>query len=163
MTSSDETDARFEDGAERALNLGALDGEDLGVLSALAQDAVFPVTEMRWNARQRRFALLLNRFRWEDLPAAQRRARRPERVQSLLVIDHVLNVASSGLDRSDKDVILSLLSIGFDGDADAGGDVTLVLAGDGAVKLTVEALEVSLKDVTRPYLAPSGKAPVHPE
>jgi hypothetical protein len=39
--------------------------------------------------------------------------------------------------------------------------VILTLAGDGAIRLSVEALEVSLKDVTRPYRAPSGKVPQH--
>lgn len=156
-------DARFEDGAGRPLNLGALDAEDLSVISALAQDAVFPATEMRWEPRRRRFALLLNRFRWEDLPLSARSSRKPERVQALLVIENVLGVASSGVDRADRDLVLSLLSIGFEGTPEAGGEVTLTLAGDGALKLAVEALDLTLKDVTRPYLAPSGKAPVHPE
>ena len=49
------TDARFEDGREAPLNLGALDAEDLEVLSSLAQDAVFPVTEMRWDRKAARF------------------------------------------------------------------------------------------------------------
>jgi hypothetical protein len=40
--------------------------------------------------------------------------------------------------------------------------VILTLAGDGALALEVEALEVTLKDVTRPYAAPSGHAPGHP-
>jgi hypothetical protein len=44
---------------------------------------------------------------------------------------------------------------------DGTGVLTLVLAGDGAVALEVEALDVTLQDVTRPYLAPSGKAPDH--
>ncbi|MEL6416944.1 MAG: DUF2948 family protein, partial [Pseudomonadota bacterium] len=44
---------------------------------------------------------------------------------------------------------------------DAAGQVLLTLAGDGAIRLEVEALEVTLKDVTRPYRAPSGKAPDH--
>ena len=35
-------DARFEDGREAPLNLGALDADDLKVISSLAQDAVFP-------------------------------------------------------------------------------------------------------------------------
>jgi hypothetical protein len=39
--------------------------------------------------------------------------------------------------------------------------VTLVLAGDGAVRVEVEALEVTLHDVTKPYIAPSGKKPAH--
>ncbi|KIC35768.1 DUF2948 family protein [Leisingera sp. ANG-M7] len=155
------TDASFEDGREAPLNLGALEGEDLKVLSSLLQDAVLPVTEMTWRASERRFALLVNRFRWEDRDAAERRGRSYERVQSLLVIDNVLGVSSQGVDRKDKDVILSLLSITFEPGEDGAGQVLLTLAGDGALRLSVEALEVSLRDVTRPYQAPSGKAPDH--
>ncbi len=66
------TDARFEDGGERPLNLGAQDADDLGVISALVQDAVFPITEMSFRRGKRQFALLLNRFRWEDRDAAER-------------------------------------------------------------------------------------------
>ena len=33
--------------------------------------------------------------------------------------------------------------------------------GDGAIRARVEALEVTLKDVTRPYRAPSGHVPDH--
>lgn len=145
------------------MNLGALDPEDLGVLASLLQDAVFPVTEMKWDRTNRRFALLVNRFRWEDQTAAERRQRGYERVQSLIVVENVLKVASLGIDRSDKDVILSLLDLTFDPGEDEAGTVLFTLAGDGAIRLEVEALELSLRDVTRPYLAPSGKAPEHPE
>lgn len=154
-------DATFEEGGEAPLNLGALSGEDLQVISSLTQDAVFPVTEMRWQAGQQRFALLLNRFRWEDSDAAEARGRAYERVQSLLVIDNVLKVSSQGIDRSDGDVILSLLEVSFEPGEDGTGHVLLTLAGDGGIRLAVEALEVSLRDVTRPYQAPSGKAPGH--
>ncbi len=154
-------DARFEDGGEAPLNLGALDGEDLAVLSALAQDAVFPATEMQWRPGERRFALLINRFRWEDAPKAERRSRPVERVQTVLVVDNVLGVASQGIDRRDGDTVLSLLSVTFEPGEDGDGHVLLTLAGDGAIRLKVEALEVTLKDVTRPYKAPSGKAPTH--
>ncbi|MBC7164752.1 MAG: DUF2948 family protein [Roseovarius sp.] len=151
-------DATFEEGREAPLNLGALDAQDLQVISSLAQDAVFPATEMRWAAKDRRFALLVNRFRWED---AARERHGPERVQSLLVVDNVLGVASQGIDRADRDAVLSLLAIGFEPTGDGAGHLVLTLAGDGAIRLDVEALEVSLKDVTRPYRAPSGKVPQH--
>lgn len=151
-------DARFEDASETPLNLGALEPDDLTVISALVQDAVFPVTEMSWHAHQRRFVLLLNRFRWED---AGRATHGPERVQALLVVDNVLRVASQGIDRGERDMILSLLSITFEPGEDAAGHVLLTLAGDGAIRLEVEALEVALRDVTRPYVAPSGKMPTH--
>lgn len=151
-------DARFEDGREAPLNLGALGPEDLQIIAALTQDAVFPVTEMAWRARKRQFALLINRFRWED---RGRDRQRPERVQSLLLFDNVLRVASQGVDRRDRDMVLSLLSIDWQAGADGTGDIALTLAGDGAIRLSVEALEVTLRDVTRPYAAPSGKVPGH--
>lgn len=154
-------DARFEDGGERPLYLQALSVDDLQVISALLQDAVFPVTEMAWRPRTRRFALLLNRFRWEDVPAAQRRGRAFERVQAVVDFGDVLKVSSQGVDRADKDMILSLLSIAFEPGDDGAGRVILTLAGDGAIALDVECLDVTLKDVTRPYIAPSHKAPEH--
>ena len=156
-------DATFEDGREAPLYLGALDPEDLQVIASLVQDAVFPITEMTWRPVERRFALLVNRFRWEDLDAAQTRNRAVERVQSLIVVVQVLGVASQGIERSDPDMILSLLSINFELGDDGAGVVLMTLAGDGAIRLEVEALEVSLKDVTRPYFAPSKKVPDHPE
>ena len=151
-------DARFEDGGEHPLNLGALEVDDLEVLSALAQDAVFPIIEMRYEAKARRFALLVNRFRWEDKGLERHK---PERVQALLVFDNVLGVASQGVDRSDADLVLSLLSVTWEAGEDGAGDIILTLAGDGAIKLSCEALEASLKDVTRPYVAPSRKVPDH--
>jgi len=155
------SDARFEDGRERPLNLGAYEAEDLEVISSLVQDAVFPVTEMSWRASARRFAILMNRFRWEDRVAAERRGRAYERVQSVLVAENVLNVASQGIDRTDKDMILSVLSVTFEPGEDSAGHLLLTLAGDGAIRLSVEALEVTLKDVTRPYRAPSKHMPQH--
>ncbi len=157
------TDASFKDGREAPLNLGAEDADDLQVIATLTQDAVFPVTEMTWQPGQRRFALLLNRFRWEDKDAAARRGRAYERVQAVLMFGSVLSVASQGIDRSDKDMILSLLSVEFESSEDGAGQILLTLAGDGAIRLSVEAIDATLKDVTRPYKAPSGQAPHHPE
>jgi len=156
-------DASFHDGREAPLNLGAEDVDDLQVISTLTQDAVFPVTEMKWQRSERRFALLLNRFRWEDKDAAAQRGRAFERVQSVLMFDSVLSVASQGIDRGDKDMILSVLSVDFEPGEDGAGQILLTLAGDGAIRLQVEAVDVTLKDVTRPYQAPSGQAPHHPE
>ena len=153
------SDASFEDGHERPLNIGALDTEDLKVISALTQDAVLPITEMRWQARARRFALLVNRFRWEDTGRDRHGA---ERVQSLLVFENVLHVASQGVDRSETDMVLSLLSVDWQPGEDGAGHILLTLAGDGAIRLQCEALEARLRDVTRPYRAPSRHVPDHP-
>jgi hypothetical protein len=154
-------DARFEDADEAPLHLVARDTEDLAVLSALVQDAVFPITEMRWQKRRRRFALLINRFRWEDRAAAARAGRAYERVRALLVVEEALAVQTQGIDRSASGTVLSLLALEFAPAADGAGRLTLLLAGDGAIALDVEAMEVTLRDVTRPYRAPSGRVPGH--
>ncbi|HHS94765.1 MAG TPA: DUF2948 family protein [Rhodobacterales bacterium] len=156
-------DARFEDGGDKPLRLMAIDGDDLAVIAALAQDAVFPITEMTWQPGKRRFALLLNRFRWEDVENAARGRRPVERVQSVLAISDVEKVQSQGIDRHEKDLVLSLLSIDFEPGEDGTGRVILTLSGDGAIALDVETLDVVLQDVTRPYAAPSKHAPRHPE
>ncbi len=152
-------DARFEDAGGRPLYLGAMDPDDLAVISALVQDAVLPSSEMTWAKGDGRLALLLNRLRREDEPGRGG----IERVQSVLVVENARKVASQGVTRGDPDTVLQVLSVAFVPVEDAGGFVEITFAGDGAVRAEVEALEVTLKDVTRPYLAPSGKAPHHPE
>lgn len=127
-------------------------------MSSLLQDAVFSATDMTWRADARQFALLLNRFRWEDDGTVA-----PERVRALLVFDDVMRVASQGISRKASDLVLSLLSISWQPGSDGTGRFELVLAGDGALALEVECINVVLKDVTRPYLAPSRKTPKHPE
>jgi hypothetical protein len=140
-----------------------MDTDDLKVISALVQDAIFPITELTWKAGDHRLAFLFNRLRREDENASGSGKQPVERVQSVLVVEHVSAVSSQGIDRSDKECVLSVLSVDFEAVADADGFVTVTLAGDGAIRARVEALEVSLRDVTRPYIAPSGKIPSHPD
>lgn len=156
-------DARFEDGIERPLRLRAEDAEDVTVIAALVQDAVLPANEMLWDRQKRRFFGLLNRFRWEDKTAAERSGRTVERVQSLLAVEDVLKVTQQGLATRNADTILSLLTLTFEPGEDGTGRLLLTFAGDGMVALDVEAVNVVLQDVTRPYAANAGKSPSHPE
>ncbi len=156
-------DARFKDGDEAALSLRAEGPEDLQVISALVQDAVLPASEIRWDRTGRTLALFLNRFRWEDRAVADQKGRSFERTRALLVISGVLSVASQGVARGDADLVLSLLSVTFEPGADGAGRVVLTLAGDGAIAAHVECLDVILRDVTQPYLAPSRQMPRHPD
>lgn len=155
-------DARFEDGEVGPLNLVARDAEDLQVISALVQDAVLTGADLTFQKSKRRFACLINRFRWEDEAAAEASKRPYERVRAMLVIEDAGAVRSQGIDRGDPETVLSILSLDWAAGADGTGAVTLVLAGDGAVRVEVEALEVTLHDVTKPYLAPSRMKPGHP-
>ena len=82
-------------------------------------------------------------------------------MRSLLVVEDVLRLRSSGIDRSDTQTVLSLLTLDFAPGADGMGTLTLTLAGDGAIAIEVEAVNLRLDDVTRPYIAPSRQMPDH--
>ena len=150
------SDARFEDGVDKPLRLIAFEVDDLHVISTMVQDAVLPVSEMSWRPKEQRFALLLNRFRWEatQLGCA-------ERVQAVLSFEDVQSIQTQGFNRADPDSVLSLLNITFEADTDGTGYCIVTLAGDGAIRLKVEVLEASLRDVSRPYVALSGMMPNH--
>ncbi len=154
-------DARFEDGEDKALNIGAFDKRDLEVVSSLIQDSILPTSEIKWLPNSDKLALLINRFRWEDKSLALYERRKLERVRSLLMINHVKNISSSGFSPKQKGKILSILSIFFDGDEGGSGTVLIVVSGNGGIRVEVDALEINLRDVTMPYIAPSGLSPEH--
>jgi hypothetical protein len=154
-------EAGFNDALDRPLNLGAQDAEDLQVISSLTQDAVLTVDDLKWSRAERQLVFLLKRFRWEDVELAKQQGRDPERVQSLLVIQNATGLASQGIDRKQADIVLSLMSLEFSGAVDGVGDLILTFSGDGALKVQVDGLDVALRDVTRPYVAPSKQVPNH--
>ncbi|MFN4162971.1 MAG: DUF2948 family protein [Ferrovibrio sp.] len=149
------------------LKLRAEDVEDITVLSACLQDATLHATDMTFQPRQRRFALVLNRFRWEDEHLADRqrlliRAVPHVRVPAGLHFEGVLKVQSTGIARHDAKTPLELLSILAEpaGEAPA-ATLTLVFAGGGAVRLEVECVDAQMQDIGQPY--PVRHAPKHKE
>ena len=156
-------DARFQD-ADIAgpLRLMAVSAEDLSVIGALVQDGVVQASDMSFMQRGRRFAMLVNRFRWEDRDNAQAAQRPLERVQSLLFLDSVLGAKTQGIQPGDPDTVLSVLALDFEPSDDAAGVLTVTFAGDGALRLDVECVDVKLKDVSRPYEARAQRVPEHP-
>ncbi len=148
-------DARFEDGGEAPVNIGAFDAEDLRIVSSLTQDAIFTTADMSWSPKKRRFALLVNRFRWESAQNL------PERVRSIIIMDHVLSISSQGIDRANEGHVMSMMMMSWDSGCDGAGQLLVTLSGKGAIRLACETLEVGLRDVTRPYSAVSGRSPRH--
>jgi len=131
------------------LRLKASDAEDLEVISARLQDAVGRLREVVWLNRERRFAMLVNRFRWEETQGVG------TRVQAALRFDCVTKVQSLKVKMGAPDAVVSLLAIVFTpkGGDDPGGLIDLTLAGGGAFRLTVECIDVELADLSRPWTA----------
>lgn len=155
-------DARFRDADPRPLALLAVDEDDLKIMSTLVQDAILPASEISYDPKARRLALLVNRFRWEDADQARAEGRPFERVRALLIVNDVQRLQSDGIDR-DADTVLALLALTWRPGQDGTGRLLLDFAGDGSLAADAECINVELRDVTRPYFAPSGKAPAHPD
>jgi hypothetical protein len=139
--------------------LAATDAEDLTVISAKLQDAVTRVGDLVWLPQARRFAILFNRFKWED---ADGKRGQNVRVRSGLHFNGVLATKSFKIMRGSPDAVLSLLAIQYlpAGGEDPGGMIVLVFAGGGAIRLNVENIDAELSDISGEWAA-LGK-PSHP-
>ncbi len=131
------------------LKLIALDADDLNVISAHLQDAVLRVADMAYLPRERRFAVVVNRFDWATLlEAGQDQGARRRRTG--LRFERVLSAQVHGLDLTDKSVALALLAVTFEpaiASMPVEGDVTLTFSGGAAIRLGVECLEAEMKDL----------------
>ena len=154
-------DASFSKGADRALYLGAFTPEDVEVISTILQDGIFCIKDLAWLKKKMQVAVLINRFRWENKSEYIDKNSAPERVKSLLIIDNVLNISSQGIDRSDDSEPLNLLNLDLK-KTKKNIFLTLLLSNFGAIRCELEAIELSIKDVTRPYKAYSENIPYHP-
>ncbi len=135
------------------LKLLALDSEDLQVISATTQDAVVRVGDMGYAKADRRFALLMNRFVWEEDGKTRIRKR------AGLHFDRVDDVQVQGIDLNAIEGVLELLAITFTINNDPAGTVDLDFAGGGTIRLSVECLEARLADLGAAWAAKA--TPVH--
>ena len=126
------------------LKLLALDADDLAIISAHMQDAVFKVGDLSFLARAGLFSLAANRFVWEK---AARATKSFERRRAALSFKRVEAVRSIGFDRGKAEDVMSLLAIRYVPKGEGpDGVVELVLAGGGMVALEVECIEAQLAD-----------------
>jgi hypothetical protein len=135
--------------ADAPLKLVAEDADDLKAISALLQDAILKVGDFAWLPKARRFACVMNRFRWE----AGRAGGRGERVRAGLHVEGVTKAQIARIRQDAPDAVLSLLALEFDGAADGPGILTLTFSGGGAIRLSVDALEVHLDDLSKAWAA----------
>jgi hypothetical protein len=134
------------------IRLMAKDAADLAVIAACLQDALVPLAEMRFLKAEKRFVLLVNRFRWEQAGDAIKPelkgdadyadAEPDQRINSGLCIDGVSVVRSRGIDREKPSKFLSLMTVALDGE----NRLNLVFAGGGVIQLEIESLNVFLQD-----------------
>ena len=137
------------------LRLMAEDAEDLAVISAHLQDAVMRIGDVVYLPKSRRFAAFLNRYCWEGCPEGSV----GERTRSGLHFDNVLRVKAINVRQDDPEAVAELLAVRFTGKGDGAGYVDLLLAGGGCIRLEVEAIEATLRDISETW--PARARPAH--
>ena len=143
------------------LKLRARDPEDLDVIAALLQDALVPLKDVTFLRREKRFILVVNRFKWPeagdeatapvaaesdpDQDAAFEDAAEPppfSRVNCGICFDRVLQVRAKNIDLTDREQILNLLTITSDRKS-----VTLLFSDGAAIRLEVSGLTCHIEDL----------------
>ncbi len=140
------------------LKLIALDADDLKVISAHLQDAVGRISDITYQRKAKRFAMVLNRFDWTKTGAS---GQTNERHQCGLRFEQVNAVRSLELDRSRPGEVISLLAIAFEETNAPSGTVTLFFSGGPQIALDVECIEAELLDLGAAWA--TRNRPHHPD
>jgi hypothetical protein len=155
--------AGARDAGPDGLKLKALDPADLAVFAACLQNAVTRPVDMTYLRRQRRFAVVFERYCWEAVdPAILERVDAalaagnlaaaagglPERhVPCGVHFDGVLAVKMRGLDPERPEAVLHLLTITCETEPQ-GAAVLHLLFDDGAmIRLNMECIDARLMDL----------------
>ncbi len=147
------------------LHLRAEDAEDLAVVSSCLQDALVPLSDMRYDHAARQFVMAVNRFRWEGCePCTPDYAVAPgaafERIACGISFEGVRRASVQGIDQRKRDRLLELLAIVTGeaaaarvGPAAADGPTTILLlfAGGGAIRLDAGGIRCRLRDFGEPW------------
>ena len=128
------------------VKLAATDQEDIAVLSALLQDSVIPISEMIYLAAESRFALVANRFRWEDASAEKISGQIYDRVRCGVTFDRVTAVRRRNFDHAKRGQMFDLLALQA-----TIAYVDLVFAGGATIRLEVEKIQCHAEDFGDPW------------
>lgn len=128
------------------LKLAATDPDDIAVLSALLQDAIIPIAEMAYLPAEDRFALVANRFRWENANDEKVPGRIYERVKCGVVFDRITGVRRRAFDPKRRSQVFELLAIET-GD----GYVDLLFAGGAEIRVEMEEILCHADDFGDPW------------
>tara|TARA_B000000609_G_scaffold153339_1_gene141747 strand:- start:329 stop:751 length:423 start_codon:yes stop_codon:yes gene_type:complete len=125
------------------LKLIAQNDEQLTILSSLAQDSIIKSNEMGYDKKNKRFALLMNRYRHEE--------ENPSRIRTAIHFDYVESIKSVGIDKESKDEILVLLAIRFEIKSKPSGSIFLEFSNNKSISFDVESVEAFLTDMGEPW------------
>lgn len=133
----------------KPLKLRGQDSEDVAIIASCLQESTGQLGNMVYQPRRRSFYCLLNRFARERQAEAGGDA--AESVGCLLYFHCVLGAHRRNLDKLERDDSLCLITLYFHEGEPPGGMVRMLFANEGEICLDVEALDVYLLDIGKPW------------
>ncbi len=143
------------------LKLRAQDNEDLTIISAYLQDAVTVVGDFDFNPKNRVFAMMVNRYLWEEYRNAPKEERKHNclRIRTGCHFENVLKVSALNFPQNKKTEALELLAIESGTLENENIAIDLIFSGDATLRLEAELIEAHMQDVGNPY--PAKCHPMH--
>ena len=126
------------------LKLIARTEEDSKIVSAHLQDAIANTANIANLKKNKIFLMQLNRFMWEDVEKGV--FRKNKRIRTVIKFENVIKVISKNINQSKKDKFLDFLTIETIKMPDNNYEMKIVFAGDSAIKVISEVIEVTLDD-----------------
>ena len=117
------------------LKLAAFDEDDLVVISAHLQDAMVRVSDMTYLGENQRFVLACTRLGSGG------------HFLTGLHFERVIRVRVTHMPPRNSEKMLKLIGMTFIAGDSPSGDIVLLFDDDGAVRLSVECLEVAMADL----------------
>ena len=125
--------------------------EDLKVISAYSQDSIVAIKDITFLKKNRIFVMIINRFMWEDIERGINR--QSKRIRCALKFEGILKVKSKKINQKNKNRNLECLAIQCDEKLNNNYEVKIFFSGDGVITLTLEAIDVILQDLGKPWEA----------
>ena len=123
--------------------------EDLKVISAYLQDSILIVKDIVFLKQNRTFVMIVNRFMWEDIERGI--FRQNKRIRCAVKFEEVIKVESKNINQKNKNKPLECLAIRCISIFDEIYKIKIFFAGDGAITLISEVIEVTLHDLGEPW------------
>jgi hypothetical protein len=131
------------------LKLLATSDEDLRVIAAHLQDSILSPQDIANLKKNKIFLIQLNRFMWEDVEKGV--FRKNKRIRTVLKFDNVISILSKNINIEDNKSFLDFLTIESILLPDKNYEIKLIFAGNSAIKIKAEVIDVTLDDQGSPW------------
>ena len=132
------------------INLIAKNQEDLRVISAYLQDSIVTVKDIVFLKKNRTFVMIVNRFMWEG--AEKESFGKNKRIRCAVKFEEVIKVESKNINQQNKNKPMECLAMKCNTSIDQTYKTMIFFAGNGIITVTLEAIEVILQDIGKPWI-----------